>query len=469
MLATFEAVSNLVLSSKRALGSDSQSFLKLQEAQYVHLKGLVQSQRLGAAEAAAAMDSLNNNSRVTAAFTKEHLTGLADALAQQMSGATQVAALQPNHHKQPQQTNYNLHKYMTKDDYEFMCKTCTDFEKIGKLVEICHRIGLIYPTELTVVAIIAVLKLSSQTALSPDDTHKLVVEFKRLNKARRHVHMYTVQHFPSDPADFIKSFPSAFGSDRVHDTPFSDLDVEMARSAIAARKTHRSLAAPTHMSSSAAGTRQQQQQQQGDLPFGLLANALMMHFGARRGRSDDKDIPIDYLNPRFEDSPSEPRSPTSIVPSPATKYQGHIQQKHSLPALPLALGPAPPAIALAREADPSASASSGPASVQIATGAPGLGQSSSFNEAIDEVALALQKKKGKPSKEAHKRPAAAGPEQRMTISVVASRRTVTARTGLSGKGTTKSFGYDTDPAEAKASAEAWLRSQCAQLGIDYTA
>jgi hypothetical protein len=466
MLATFEAVSDLVLSSKRALGGDSESFLKLQETQYVHLKGVVQSQRIGAAEAAAAMEGLNSNSRVTAAFTKEHLTGLANALAQQMSGESHSAGTNPNQQqKQPQQINYNVHKYMTKDDYECMGKPYTDREKLGRLVEICHRIGLIYPTELTVVAIIAVLKLSSHTALSPDDTHKLVVEFKRLNKTRRNVHMYTVQHFPSNPADFIKSFPSAFGSDCVHCTPFNDVDVEMARSAIAARKTHRSLAASTHISSSSAGTGQHQQHQQhGDLPFGLLANALMMHFGARNVRSDDRDIPIDYLNRRSEDSPplslSETRSPTSIVSSPATKYHGSIPQ-HPLPALP--------ALPLALEAAPSASASSGPASVQIAEGAPGLGKSSSFDEAIDEVASALQKKKGKPSTEAHKRPAASGLESKMSISVVASRNTVTARTGRSGAGSTKSFGYDTDPAEAKASAEAWLRSQCAQLGIDYTA
>ena len=66
-----------------------------------------------------------------------------------------------------------------------------------------------YPTELTIASMIALLKALDLT-LSTEESMNLVLEYKRVNKKTRTTVTKTFDTFPADVSDFLLAYPGRY-------------------------------------------------------------------------------------------------------------------------------------------------------------------------------------------------------------------------------------------------------------------
>ena len=114
------------------------------------------------------------------------------------------------------------------------------------MVRRARAIGLVYPSESTVASMVSIVKVVDASIgareNSAEDTHKLILEYKRINKLKRHGVPKTADAFPEAAADFIAKYPSTYAADDGPVAcPYDVLDVDRAKSTTAARKSHASL------------------------------------------------------------------------------------------------------------------------------------------------------------------------------------------------------------------------------------
>lgn len=147
------------------------------------------------------------------------------------------------------QTHFFMCNYMTEEDWTAILMQSVPSMKMKVLVERGLDIGLKYPSEKTMVSVVAIVIVASQTMLSSAECHTLLDQLKRMWKTTRQSKQseQTCAHFPPAVADFEKTYPGRYAQDappvisRVSIALIEDL-----RSSLAARKTHRSLSAPVH-------------------------------------------------------------------------------------------------------------------------------------------------------------------------------------------------------------------------------
>jgi hypothetical protein len=263
--------------------------------------------------------------------------------------------------------------------------------------------------------------------------HQYVQEYKRLNKLRRAPSMRTMTNFPSDPAEFTATYPTAYGADGPVPCPYDTITCDSARASTAARKSHRTIASGTSLSSTSSTAMGHPQ-----LNIDTFTAAFMRHMGGFHPQQQPR-----RAHPEIQLFP-----PASVLPVPE-------------PQQPFAL-------------------ENGPIGQPLSPETPKLQHKSSMNtldDALAEVAAsaAVKKARGpaapateKPTPLAMKRPAAAPAADggRASVTVLKSRMCVVARTGVRGDGMTKSIAYKTSPTKAKAEATEWLREKCSELGIE---
>jgi hypothetical protein len=405
-------------------------------------------------DASNVLQALASAPLVTDSFTSSQRQEMSEAVAANLGGPAVDQGQQKRHH---QQLHYHFHKYLLESDWAVLTSPKTDnLHKVSVLVSCAHRIGLLYPTELTVTAIVSIIKLTSGTEIMPHEMFRLLSEYKRANKAKRCTAPcgFTLQTFSPEVNEFIKSYPSCFGDKKPHPSPFTDEEVERARSTIAARKTHHTLSKSVATSTSSSSSSPQNPAMQ----LHALTEALLSRFAAPSFAQTPLHI---FSRPQ----PAEPLTPTV---TPTTRQL-------VLPALQDFTSPADDSQGLSPRAcaTPEDEDRSGAVPSPLGKEPSPQSKSSKFQDSIDEVQKALACKRastesnGKRASRVMKRPASAAAD-RQCISVVASRNCVTARTGLAGPGSTKSFSFRGDPSEAKAAAEVWLRGECKRLGMECT-
>lgn len=457
MLSRVQAVAKFINSTRLALGEGDSLAATQKEQGDQLIQYINQSVNFDVDDAAAAITALKSDI-VSQAFTLQQLRLFAEAIAAKASVVPEQPSALPK--RTAAQIHYHFQNYLTVGDWKVLGTRRSDLAaQVHILLQRAHAIGLVYPTELTIAAIVSIIRFGCEM---PDQTvHFYVQEYKRLNKLRRAPAMRTVSTFPKNPAEFMSEFPRAYdANDGPVQCPYDELTCDSARSTTAARKNHRSLASSSLLAPPAM------QQPTSMNTLDAFAMSLMRHMNFSR-------------------------------------QPGAIQVLPTQPARRLAL-PAPPqlaAIADGNATDVEEEKVATPATVPTTPSPSGKRPHDTLDAALDEVRSALNAKSEAAAagrKQARKRkaddtegPAKAAPMKKPaaapapkkatskptapahkkatskpTVSIVKCRSCVTARTGVPGDGMTKTVQYKGSPAKAKAEVTEWLRCKCDELGID---
>ena len=135
---------------------------------------------------------------------------------------------------------------MTDDDWNQLLMQSLPSMKTKVILERGLDIGLAYPSEKTIVSVIAIVIIASQTVMSSAEGYAMLEQLKRLWKTSRQSRnvVATCAHFPPVVADFEKAYPGHYSDDAPPVlSRLSIALIEELRANLAARKTHRSLSA----------------------------------------------------------------------------------------------------------------------------------------------------------------------------------------------------------------------------------
>ena len=146
------------------------------------------------------------------------------------------------------QTHMFMYNYLTKEDWEtLVSETVHAHSRIELIVCRALSIGLYYPSELTCVAMLAIVSVAGRELWSPDVSHGYLVALKASMKLQRKVKANMEGHprdivsrFPVRVASFLEDNPVRFDYSPI-DPPVSVSLIEQRKVTMAARKTHRSL------------------------------------------------------------------------------------------------------------------------------------------------------------------------------------------------------------------------------------
>ena len=452
MFARIKAVAGFINSSKAVVGEPAAS--KLQKEQVRHLLTALTSTNLQLDEASAIMQYLATGADgdVEGAFSDEDRAALAGAVVT----TPEVIANGASNTKAQNQSHYYMHKYLTESDWKVIMGSSDTTAKLRTIVNRAGVIGLTHPSELSVVAMVAIITSSSRVSFGADAVHNLVRDAKRMIKGIRPGARQSCRTFPMLAEDFIKQFPGTYADELPADCPLTDDQIERERGGLAARKSHRTLShQSTGMPSAGSNVSSLVQtlasaivgtmaHRQPDIPLtffrdgGGIASSHGGFGGGHHGRP-----PVLALTDKDDDGSPEPKAapppPVAASPQSVTKKAANLGSMDDvLATLGATLFGAKPAAAMKR---PSAAAMKRPAAAAAAA------------DDDDEDGEA------EPAGEPYRRP---------TLNVISTRSNVCVRTGVKGPGQSKCFSYSADGNQGAATKKAkkWLTDKCHEQGIE---
>lgn len=499
MLQSIRAVAEYVNTSRLALGP-GEAMDRLEKNQFENLKVLLTSTKCKVDEASSVMKALSSGSDgIQAAFSEDQRKALAGVIAA-ATNAGAVALVQPaTIRKVGTQAHLHMHHYLTRADWSILVDGVRIDQKLEVIVNRALQIGCTNPSELSVVAFIAIVAVAGRITFGPDESHALVVEYKRMNKLRRNSFAQSCASFPRSVHDFLITNPDAYDpSDPPVECLVSSEAIEQRRLGMAARKTHKTLS-PTSSTQIAMGSTSSSNIQE---CMALMANAMMRMQSQAPGGGAREALPLVTLA-----RPTPPKRRNGLLPPLALTdaSQGgdaadaalgnntDDQEAGSLKTLGEGSTPAlarkgaqPGGEELAQPGGdgPGEDGSKPELSLDdmIADMQKGLKRKRDENDADAEVAAGphgeargkgkakaaaatLLKKPAIAPKKVHaKTPKGAKP----SICVEWSRSHVLARTGMSGPGQTKTFKFKGEnTAGATKSARSWLVAECKRQKINF--
>ena len=169
MLPRVLAIANYVGAYKRMGSADASAKVQADQAEHVML--LLKSEVLAVDDAAALISPMVDGGSILATFSAEQRQSMAAAV----QVATTIAEESPAKAQgQTSQTHYFFHNYMSEGDWKMMLGNVDSYGKVNTLVTRALAIGLTHPSELTVVALIALITVTSRTPVHPETAHSLL-------------------------------------------------------------------------------------------------------------------------------------------------------------------------------------------------------------------------------------------------------------------------------------------------------
>lgn len=198
-------------------------------------------------DASLALSSLSGPAAATV-FSEADRSTIATAITTTAASATPspspVGA--PSCARAGNQSHFFMYNYMTADDWSALLMQSLPTMKMKVIVERGLDLGLAYPSEKTIVSVVAIVIVASQTVISSAEGYNLLEQLKRMWKTSRQSRkvVTTCAHFPPAVEDFEKSYPGRYPDDSPPViSRLSIALIEDLRANLAARKTHRSLSA----------------------------------------------------------------------------------------------------------------------------------------------------------------------------------------------------------------------------------
>ena len=500
-LEQLRAVSEYIGASRAAL-NDETAVSGLVTQQVESLKhAFSNGAAASVAEASSALKALSDSGDpvILAAFSADQRKALAASITsgcQPGAGCAQAT----NIGKAQNQEHFHMFNYLTRGDWDVLLNAQQMELKLRALIDRSMKIGLVNPSEKTVVALVSLLLVASRISAGPSESKSMIEDYKRANKiARRNGHFIrTFNKFPQLVEDFVLAHPAAYPEDdQPIPCPIQIQSIENRRHATAARKTHSSLqvdtfTTPTGSSSSSPSSANTQlmaalasfvmQQQQGQVPCpslqilpparghpvsrepGQPANppVLALQDGRVSPSASTIDHPSRVSAGGMTDSPSGASAggATPVAPSPSSSAEG--------PNLDTMIAEMQQAVKQRKDAADEEEAEDeddkGDSTPVVGTPKPGksgksgAGVTPCMKRPASSAGAAIKKPKVDTGA-VIKKP---------KVEQVSTRNQIVARTGLPGEGSTKTFTYEKGKKDAAIKqATAWLRKACKEQGIEY--
>ena len=496
MLARVRAVADFIDSYKNAMQADAE-VEHLVATQVEVLKKSFAAETCDVADVSSTLRALadGGDPLILSSFSVGDRRALATAITSSVSpSAAPKATAIP---KASNQTHLFLYNYLTRRDWDCIVNSQSEIEKLNTLVNRSLRIGLLNPTEKTVVAVVSLMFVASRVAAGPDESLATVDKYKSINKATRESGSYaqTFAMFPSDISEFIFAHGSSYDDDDLPiPCPVSVNDIEQRRSCMPARRTHKSLQANvaatvpnmaainSQVIASLAGMFMQQQRKGSGCELQMLV-------GSPQSRGSGSRQPIaDLAIADLVQGPGRGSQPQALA---LTDVAGHGQlgSQTRLGAgvqigSPLRDGQDPPSAIATREdggsegCDVDKMVKDCLEAMNRKKASPGGDEGGGSEAGEDDGHSKKNSPKPKPgakkgAKVVNKRPAAASvadmPKyKKPKVDMEWTRSQAMARTGKPGEGQTKAFPFKKGEHEvAKAHAMKWLKKACVENGIPF--
>lgn len=295
MLSHVKAVSDFIIASKGALGDSNPAVQAIQETQVTNLVAVIKKSRPTMEDASCTLVEL---AKPMPAFTDDQRSRLAAAVAGvtsdgNMAGSTAVVTTRA----QPQ-THLYVMNYLTSSDWSVLQSQVGMCEKMNALLNRCFTIGLLHPTEKTMVSLLSIILSATTANYSAEEKLNLMMDMKKLLKTKRVASpnlSATCLTFPMHVSDFLNDHPDTYPTGEMPVMcPINMSTIEEMRLSTAARRTHKSLSSSSASSSGRDGAAARGQ----DMFMAFLANSFMQGqinpFGMSNKRSRSGDLNIQF-------------------------------------------------------------------------------------------------------------------------------------------------------------------------------
>ena len=307
MYSRMVAVADYILAASAALGAESPVVVVQLRLQHTdELKTLIARGVDCVSEAATVLKALANTADgpLAEAFTQEQKKELAAAVAQNCKSI----CLQEATSKSITQEHFHIQNYFTRADWDTLGSSTTPMDvKIATTVARLLEIGCPNPSERSVAAIASVLASAAGCGSTAHESHELIKWLKRVLKFQRQKTPVpqTTRTFPENVAVFLTAHPEAYSaSSPPVASCLSELVIQLKRSSMPVRVTHKALQNPSPSSASSSSS--------SDM-LAAMAHMFMQHMQPSPGRRPE----VTLLSPsRHSPVPEPPWSRALAVPPP---------------------------------------------------------------------------------------------------------------------------------------------------------
>ena len=241
MLSHVKAVGAFVLASQKATKSNCEA---LRKSQLQHLMASINAMRPSMEDGQATLEALAGELPPWTADETQALASLVSKATQEAENSPAVAVQD----RPSSQSMLHMQNYLTEADWVELAKAgATMAHRMSTIVERCFGIGVLYPCEKSVVALVSLIVLASGDRLSSGAFLKNVQEFKKLMKAKRLAAKglkATMRNFPYAVKDFMSLYPGRYDdTEPPVASRFSASVIDEVRLSMPARNARRSLGA----------------------------------------------------------------------------------------------------------------------------------------------------------------------------------------------------------------------------------
>ena len=203
MLSRLNAIVNFVVTTRHAMGQSHESSVKVTQEQRDHALHLIRNTTLDIVETTDVIRFIQSDA-FASAFGSDTARDFNAAILNNTTSTSDGM-----HKGRPtSQVHYFMANYVHAKEWHAL-KSTDHTGMLYLLVQRAHAIGLVFPSELSVANLVSIIKVidatNSRSEMTADDTHKLILEYKRINKLKRKGVPRTLDHFPESVADFMTS------------------------------------------------------------------------------------------------------------------------------------------------------------------------------------------------------------------------------------------------------------------------
>lgn len=205
MLSLYRASVDYMIAEQRCLGLRHAGLVQSQSARMQHFCDSLRSIPPDVGDSSATLQALSEQ---TPAFTEEQRAELSQAASTHMRQSLPSPTAGTK-----SQSNLYIHKYMTDTAWKVaMSKEYSWESKLEYFGDYLLGLGLPNPNDETVKLMIAIMALSTQREMTPDDAYAQIhsLKTKIVNKRLLKKVPQSMSVFPEDPADFMRVCPTVF-------------------------------------------------------------------------------------------------------------------------------------------------------------------------------------------------------------------------------------------------------------------
>ena len=182
MLAQFQALLNFIKAMRQSVGDDA-TFETVKSTQVSHIIHLLARQSIALPEASTIME-LMSSPAASAILNDDDKKRIGMALSESMARPFVDSAASPSGvDNRKMQTHMYMYNYLTQQEWDLLRGSARVDAKLSVIVDRSLSIGLVMPSELTFVSMIALLIVAGGHQLSANDAYDHLQRLKKVEDA----------------------------------------------------------------------------------------------------------------------------------------------------------------------------------------------------------------------------------------------------------------------------------------------